>query len=643
MAEQIHTFKNVPQPRPLGGLVDVLPALGGLFGQHRAIAAQEAEQRAAAELFAKAIRGARGATGNANTFTFDENAFPGNLAPAPPIPEGFNANQPGNLDVAEAVRNLISTNGGAKAFLANPQAFSQAFELLGSSQPQLPSVLNQQDAESVGFVNPATGQAPGFSAPVAPTRTAPVSNTASPSAPKLDKETIELLSQITKKENKIAEKKKIVEKSFDGFRFDDEQKEKLLGEALQEDISSLDSLKAALGDSKTIDEDRQAGKVTLGIEQAVSRKQEKRKQPQLSRQDQERITLFDQKIEQGNNAARILSGPKGRNLAKNVVTALTARQKEGADAFTSKNKLLGEFSTPTTDVGKIMQEVRRGLLPESIAEKQVLDAINKDKALQMLPLPGEVDSNGNQMEGLFLVSDVPGPDGRPKTPQAVTGPNGMQIKGSKFKGKTTLNLPGLLTPSTVTALQKDIIDAEGNLTVFDAIEKSFKPEFLTTIGRAKGGIQKFINKTGVQNIPLLEKLFDKETFGFLDDQTVWFAQTEMAFYKWRKWVTGVAGGAVEMQSIRESYLDSKGDTPVTFQAKMRAVRGITDGIVRQKKKLLREGITDDSPELQRRMNPIVNDILKQSGLSKLLPAEDGSITLNNPRTAEDLIKQFEGQ
>lgn len=117
------------------------------------------------------------------------------------------------------------------------------------------------------------------------------------------------------------------------------------------------------------------------------------------------------------------------------------------------------------------------------------------------------------------------------------------------------------TKATQTDLEKEQMQAEQRLSALDDIESSFKDEYLTYKGVAKGYLQKTLNKAGFLDEPT-----------FLKNRSEWFVGAQAELLKWRKWVTGVAGGEREYGEIAKSWPDPNTNSPSEFKSNLKATK-----------------------------------------------------------------------
>jgi hypothetical protein len=151
-------------------------------------------------------------------------------------------------------------------------------------------------------------------------------------------------------------------------------------------------------------------------------------------------------------------------------------------------------------------------------------------------------------------------------------------------GGVTVNVgPQDIETATKTKLEKDIIELENNVAAFDEIEGTLEDSFLRLKGWAKAGLQK---QAEIFGIPINAE--------FLGRRSVFQQRAQSAFLKWRKFITGVAGGPQELKEIAKSFPDPSKNSPTEFRAKLNSAREITRRAIRRMKILRARGIESPS-------------------------------------------------
>ena len=138
-----------------------------------------------------------------------------------------------------------------------------------------------------------------------------------------------------------------------------------------------------------------------------------------------------------------------------------------------------------------------------------------------------------------------------------------QDTAPRYKPTTNIdiNVESPLTATTRTKLQQEIIDADQLLTDLDQAEKLFDESYLTYAGKGKAALTKIADKLGVD--------VGKE---FLGKYSAWQGIVDKQTLTYRKLITGVAGGEKEMRDIARTYINTKDDSPTTFQSKQKIYR-----------------------------------------------------------------------
>lgn len=123
---------------------------------------------------------------------------------------------------------------------------------------------------------------------------------------------------------------------------------------------------------------------------------------------------------------------------------------------------------------------------------------------------------------------------------------------------------GAIEKGTRGQIEKDVIDLQSTLGELEAIDKDFDADFFTFRGRGKAFFTALAEKA---EIPV-----GKAQVEFLSKKTKFFADAKRVFLKFRKFITGVAGGIEEFKEIAKATIDPESDSPTQFQAKMKSMR-----------------------------------------------------------------------
>lgn len=152
---------------------------------------------------------------------------------------------------------------------------------------------------------------------------------------------------------------------------------------------------------------------------------------------------------------------------------------------------------------------------------------------------------------------------------------------------------GDIEKGTKGKIEQDIVELQTTLTELEAIDKQFNEEFFTYIGKGSAAVTAFFEKA---KIPV-----GKARQKFLGNKTTFFADAKRVFLKFRKFITGVAGGIEEFREIAKATIDPESDSPTQFKAKMKSMR---DNAVRTRNVLLairNSGLNADDPEIRKQV------------------------------------------
>jgi len=177
---------------------------------------------------------------------------------------------------------------------------------------------------------------------------------------------------------------------------------------------------------------------------------------------------------------------------------------------------------------------------------------------------------------------------------------------------------GDVEKATKTQLEKDVIELQSTLGELKAIEQQFEPDFFTYRGKGQTFFTGLAEKL---EVPMPQAATD-----FLKRRTKFFADSKRVFLKFRKFITGVAGGIEEFREIAKATIDPESDSPTEFQAKFASMR---DNAVRVSNLLLaiRNSGLDASDE----------SIIKSA--LDLVPLQKVPLDINQNATLESLSGQ----
>ena len=150
-----------------------------------------------------------------------------------------------------------------------------------------------------------------------------------------------------------------------------------------------------------------------------------------------------------------------------------------------------------------------------------------------------------------------------------------------------------LQRGTKTKLENDIIELQGTLAELEAIDKQFDEDFFTYRGRAKTYFTALAEKL---EIPVSQAQRE-----FLKRKTKFFADSKRVFLKFRKFITGVAGGIEEFREIAKATIDPEEDSSTQFKSKFDSMR---DNAIRTQNVLLairNSGLDPNNKAIQRQV------------------------------------------
>ncbi len=197
-----------------------------------------------------------------------------------------------------------------------------------------------------------------------------------------------------------------------------------------------------------------------------------------------------------------------------------------------------------------------------------------------------------------------------------------------------------LQRGTQTQIEKDIIGLQETLTELGAIKEQFDPEFFTFRGKGKAF---FTDLARQLEIPVSQAQKD-----FLTKKTKFFADSKRVFLKFRKFITGVAGGIEEFREIAKATIDPEKGSDIAFLAKFDSMR---DNAIRTQNVLLamRNSGLDPKNIAQRRQvfrgRSLKTVPLQVSGNVTLdtLGTQSRQPTLNRSLTRDQRIAELEAK
>jgi len=153
--------------------------------------------------------------------------------------------------------------------------------------------------------------------------------------------------------------------------------------------------------------------------------------------------------------------------------------------------------------------------------------------------------------------------------------NAYNLRAKSIEVKLTKQL----TPSVVTDVQKELRELYGVHDLLSGIEELYNPAFLTNWGKARAFVSRLFADWGVE--------VDEK---FLGDFSTFKTYAMVQFLLWRKKITGVAGGAAEMEQIAKSTPDVEKNNPIEFMSNLLAVQRINNQAIRRAAWTLLQGL-----------------------------------------------------
>jgi hypothetical protein len=133
-----------------------------------------------------------------------------------------------------------------------------------------------------------------------------------------------------------------------------------------------------------------------------------------------------------------------------------------------------------------------------------------------------------------------------------------------LRGGGGINFATDLQKGTMGAIETDMKDTSVSLSALKGIMESYKPEYLDLYAPVKAKLGHVASKVG------FPKLFGKDNRKFTDERDAFMQGAYEAFVKFRKQITGVAGGMQELQMIAKAFPDVQDDDPKQFESKANA-------------------------------------------------------------------------
>jgi len=258
------------------------------------------------------------------------------------------------------------------------------------------------------------------------------------------------------------------------------------------------------------------------------------------------------------------------------------------------------FLSGKTQANKLIQNLELDL--KTFGMKEGIKG-NIQEYLQKEGLKGQKELEGIKAGAKYDIIEKDGV--QKKLPAGDEIPEGWKItKPSSVTVNNTVDM----TPRSQGTLEENIINADEVLASLDRIDESYKEEYLTYKGKAKAIGADILSKAG-----------SKKADAFIEDREKWKTLVDEQTLKWRKFITGVAGGEKEMETIEKTTINTKYDSPAGFRSKLKLRREVVEADKKRSQELLRKGfdVTKMNESDKKRIlgdNPLENYGFKAKGI-----------------------------
>ena len=253
-------------------------------------------------------------------------------------------------------------------------------------------------------------------------------------------------------------------------------------------------------------------------------------------------------------------------------------------------------------------------LPESIQAQLFEDSPNTNRILSApekktlgFPKNAVVQENEQTLDLTVLIDGKPvtapatkniqGTDGKPHVMAFNPESGKFDVdQGIAASPGMNINLGGL-TKATQSDLESQIVAGADQLVGLNELLETFDESFLTLGGAATSGAQELLDKAGAGGLVGTE---------FLEKRSAYVALAQAEKLKFRKSITGVAGGEKEFNEIVQAFPNPISDSPAKFKSKL-------EQTIKNRKNLIKRLI-----------------LLKGAGITKPTEEDFAKIPLNSP-------------
>jgi hypothetical protein len=149
-----------------------------------------------------------------------------------------------------------------------------------------------------------------------------------------------------------------------------------------------------------------------------------------------------------------------------------------------------------------------------------------------------------------------------------------------------------LTKTNQNEMQKDVISGMGTLSRLDEIANSYKSDYLTAQGAAKGFVGRMADKVGMAS---------DDQKSFIQGRRKFTQQVDQEFNAYRKEITGAAAAMAELKDLKKAMINTD-LSPAEFEAAYMAYRDSVARMLRIRQGILREGVPVGSREFNKRLD-----------------------------------------
>ena len=295
----------------------------------------------------------------------------------------------------------------------------------------------------------------------------------------------------------------------------------------------------------------------------------------------------------------------GNQLARNLGEDAGFAFGEG-EILAGKDPDWVQVETVGPDGKPVTQFVNRNQIPANATLPKYQSPDN-----QLFAIPGQPPQaiNMNQPGAVPIPTQLPPSATKMGTPSSVSNVS---------VNPTIIN--SSMEKSTKGNIERDISDALVTLSGLENSINGFESKFLTIPGKGLAKIQEIGDLWGVPKLLGTEHLNESRAF---------ISGSMNEFLKFRKFITGVAGGIEEFKMIAEAFPNAKVDSPAEWMSKAKQALSNTKRIINLLSMMKNEGLPIDKEN--------VEDYLRRVGGIKNVPeAKSAGNNSTSEKEQEDL-------